>query len=140
MKKKYVEILICYRWLFVKGDVIIGEWSIFGVEIFLCYSQFFIKGNLVIGRVECSYCSVRPVFNVKYLVLETINDSAFIQIPNVQDNAQISRQLMIVYFPKIQIAYMPFLYQILYASVLLIFLGKTFTVCAVSSDIFTMFL
>ena len=55
MKKKYAEILLHYRWLFVKGNVIIGEWGIFGVEIFLCYSQFFIKGNFVIGRVECIF-------------------------------------------------------------------------------------
>ena len=29
--KKYVEILLHYRWLFIKGNVIIGEWGIFGV-------------------------------------------------------------------------------------------------------------
>ena len=55
MKKKYAEILLRYRRLFDKGDVIIGEWSIFGVEIFLPYSQFFVKGDFVIGRVECKY-------------------------------------------------------------------------------------
>ena len=33
--KKYVEILLHYRWLFIKGDVIIREWGIFGVDIFL---------------------------------------------------------------------------------------------------------
>ena len=55
MKKKYAEILLHYRWLFVKGDVIIGEWEIFSAEVFLCYSQFFIKGNFVIGGVECKY-------------------------------------------------------------------------------------
>ena len=53
-KKKYAEILLRYRRLFVKGDVIIGEWGIFAVEIFLCYSQFFVKGDFVIGGVECS--------------------------------------------------------------------------------------
>ena len=37
-KKRYAEILLHYRWLFIKGDVIIGEWGIFGVEISLCYS------------------------------------------------------------------------------------------------------
>ena len=52
-KKKYVEILLCYRQLFIKGDVFIGEWGIFGAEVFLCYSQFFIKGNFVIGGAEC---------------------------------------------------------------------------------------
>ena len=51
--KKNAEILLCYRWLFIKGDVIIGEWGIFGVEGFLHYSQFFVKGNFIIGRVEC---------------------------------------------------------------------------------------
>ena len=50
-KKKYVEILLHYRWLFVKGDINIGEWGIFGVEIFLCYNQFFVKGNFIIGGV-----------------------------------------------------------------------------------------
>ena len=39
---------------YVKGDVIIGEWVIFGVEIFLHYSRFFVKGDFVIGGVECS--------------------------------------------------------------------------------------
>ena len=37
-KKKNAEILLHYRWLFIKGDVITGEWGIFGVEIFLHYS------------------------------------------------------------------------------------------------------
>ena len=52
-KKKYVEILLNYRQLFIKGDVIIGDWGIFGVEIFLCYGRYFIKDDFVIGRVEC---------------------------------------------------------------------------------------
>ena len=52
--KKCVEIFLHYRWLFIKGDVIIGEWRIFGVEVFLHYSWFFIKGDFVIGRVECT--------------------------------------------------------------------------------------
>ena len=51
--KKICEILLHYRWLFIKDDIIIGEWGIFGVEILLCYSQFFVKGNFIIGRVEC---------------------------------------------------------------------------------------
>ena len=50
--KKYAEILLHYRWLFVKGDIIIGEWGIFGVEIFLHYSRFFIKGDFVIGELS----------------------------------------------------------------------------------------
>ena len=50
-----MEILLHYRQLFVKGDVIISECGIFGVEIFLHYSQFFVKGDFVIGRVECMW-------------------------------------------------------------------------------------
>ena len=53
-KKKYVEILLHYRWLFIRGDVIICEWGIFSVDIFLHYSWFFIKGNFIIGRVQCT--------------------------------------------------------------------------------------
>ena len=53
-EKKYAEILLHYRWLFVKGDVFIGEWGIFGAEVFLHYRQFFIKGDFVMGRVECT--------------------------------------------------------------------------------------
>ena len=30
-KKKHAEILLCYRQLYVKGDIIMGEWDIFGV-------------------------------------------------------------------------------------------------------------
>ena len=37
-EKKYAEILLHYRQLFIKDNIIIGEWGIFGVEIFLCYS------------------------------------------------------------------------------------------------------
>ena len=43
MKKKYAEILFHYRWLFFKGNVIIGEWGIFGVEIFLVIADFLLK-------------------------------------------------------------------------------------------------
>ena len=53
-EKKYVEIFLCYRQLFIKGNIIIGEWEIFGAEVFLCYRLFFVKGNFVIGRVECT--------------------------------------------------------------------------------------
>ena len=53
--KKYAEILLLYRWLFIKNDIFIGEWGIFGVDIFLRYSQFFIKGNFVIDGVECIF-------------------------------------------------------------------------------------
>ena len=47
---------VSYRWLFIKGNVFIGEWGIFGAEVFLHYSQFFIKGDFIIGGVECRYC------------------------------------------------------------------------------------
>ena len=53
-KKKYAEILLHYRQLFVKDDVFIGEWHVFGAEVFLHYSHFFVKCNFVIGRVECT--------------------------------------------------------------------------------------
>ena len=61
-EKKYAEILLRYRRLFIKGDVFIGEWGIFGAEIFLHYRQFFVKSNFIIGRVECiwSLCSGWP--------------------------------------------------------------------------------
>ena len=52
-EKKYAKILLHYRQLFVKGNVFIGEWGIFGAEVFLCYSRFFVKGDFVIGGVEC---------------------------------------------------------------------------------------
>ena len=54
-EKKYVEILLRYRWLFIKGNVFIGERGIFGAEVFLCYRRFFIKSNFIIGRVECIF-------------------------------------------------------------------------------------
>ena len=52
-KNKCAEILLHYRQLFVKGDVFIGEWHVFGAEVFLRYSRFFIKGDFVTGGVEC---------------------------------------------------------------------------------------
>ena len=54
MKKKIAEILLCYRWLFIKGNVFIGEWEILGVEVFLHYNRFFVKGDFVMDGVECS--------------------------------------------------------------------------------------
>ena len=30
-EQNYAEIFLCYRWLFVKGKVIIDDWGIFGV-------------------------------------------------------------------------------------------------------------
>ena len=53
-EKIYVEIFLCYRWLFVKGNIFISEWEIFGAEVFLHYGQFFIKGDFIIDGVECS--------------------------------------------------------------------------------------
>ena len=50
-----MEILLCYRWFFVKGDVFIGERGIIGAEVFLCYRQFFIKSDFIIGGVECRW-------------------------------------------------------------------------------------
>ena len=52
-----MEIFLCYRQLFIKGDIFIGESEIFDAEVFLCYSQFFIKGDFVIDRVECTSLS-----------------------------------------------------------------------------------
>ena len=66
--KKYVEIFLHYRWLFIKGDIIIGEWEIFGVEVFLRYSQFFVKGDFVIGRVERMCCEPSCVFSLCPLI------------------------------------------------------------------------
>ena len=37
-EKKYAEILLRYRWVFIKDDVLIGDWGIFGAEVFLHYS------------------------------------------------------------------------------------------------------
>ena len=59
-----MEILLCYRWLFIKGDVFIGEWGIFGTEVFLHYSQFFVKGNFIIDGVECRWCFVSGLCSV----------------------------------------------------------------------------
>ena len=69
-KKKYAQILLCYRQLFVKGNIIIGEWGIFGVLIFLRYSRSFVKGDFVIGRVECT---TLPGMAILYLVTFVCN-------------------------------------------------------------------
>ena len=65
-EKKYAEILLHYRLLFIKGNVFIGEWGIFGTEVFLHYSWFFVKGNFVIGGVECTI-PMQPNKRVTYL-------------------------------------------------------------------------
>ena len=51
-EKKYAEILLHYRQDFIKDDVLIGEWGIFGAEILLHYRRFFVKGDFVTGGVE----------------------------------------------------------------------------------------
>ena len=33
-EKKYAEIFLHYRWLFIMGNIIIGELEIFDVEVF----------------------------------------------------------------------------------------------------------
>ena len=70
-EKKYAEILLCYRRLFVKGDAFIGEWSIFGTKVFLHYSRFFVKGGFVIGTVECMFvrvCVINFLFTLGLLL------------------------------------------------------------------------
>ena len=62
-EKKYAEILLHYRQLFVKNDVFIGERGIFGAEVFLHYRPFFIKSNFIIGRVEC----IRLRYYIKHI-------------------------------------------------------------------------
>ena len=68
MKKKYVEIFLHYRQVFVKGDIFIGEWEIFGAEVFLHYSQFFIKGDFVIDGIGV------------YIVTHSIYITAFLKL------------------------------------------------------------
>ena len=60
-KKKYAENLLHYTQLFLKGNVFIGEWGLFGADVFLRYSWFFVRGNFVIGGVECTI-SFKPWF------------------------------------------------------------------------------
>ena len=58
--------MLHYRQLFIKGNIIIGEWGIFGVRIFLHYNQFFIKGDFVIGRVECMSIMIADTILMTY--------------------------------------------------------------------------
>ena len=74
-EKKYAEILLHYRRVFIKDDVLIGEWCIFCAEVFLHYSQFFIKGDFIIGRVECM--SAPPLANMRFT---TANDIYILDI------------------------------------------------------------
>ena len=53
--------MLCYRQLFVKGNIFIGVCGIPGADIFLHYSRFFVKGNFIIGRVECTKLSQQDV-------------------------------------------------------------------------------
>ena len=66
-EKKYAEILLHYRWLFIKGNVFIGEW---GIQCIWCrgfpfvIANFFVKGDFVIGRVECIWNGHIPKANI----------------------------------------------------------------------------
>ena len=44
-ENKYAEILLHYRWLFIKGDVFIGEWGIFGAEFSFVIANFSLKAT-----------------------------------------------------------------------------------------------
>ena len=46
-EKKYAEIFLHYRQLFVKGDIFIDEWVIFGAEVFLVIADFSLKVTLL---------------------------------------------------------------------------------------------
>ena len=76
--KKKSEILLHYRQLFIKGGVIIGDWSIFGVEIFLPYRQFFLKGNFVIGGVECISFNMCQILDDNYYNEKIFNSNKII--------------------------------------------------------------
>ena len=45
--KKYAEIFLCYRQLFVKGDVFIGEWEIFGADVSFVIADVSLKATLL---------------------------------------------------------------------------------------------
>ena len=42
-EKKYMEIFHHYKWLFIKGDIFIGEWGIFGTKVFFIIANFSLK-------------------------------------------------------------------------------------------------
>ena len=44
-EKKSAEIFLHYRWLFIKGNVFIGEWEIFGAEVFLVIADFSLRAT-----------------------------------------------------------------------------------------------
>ena len=45
--KKYAAIFLCYRWLFIKCDIFIGEWAIFGAEVSFVIADFSLKATLL---------------------------------------------------------------------------------------------
>ena len=53
-EKKYAEILLRYRWLFVKGDLFIGEQVYLVRRYCFVIGDFSLKGDFVIGGVECT--------------------------------------------------------------------------------------
>ena len=46
-EKKYVEVFLHYRQLFIKGDIFIGEWEIFGAEVSFIIANFSLKVTLL---------------------------------------------------------------------------------------------
>ena len=83
IKKRYAEIFLCNMWIFIKGNIIIGEWEIFVAEVFLCYSWFFIKGDFIIGGVECTCSSSIQSFQDHHTLskfnLKSINHHTLIE-------------------------------------------------------------
>ena len=97
-EKKYVEILLHYRWLFIRGNVFIGEWHVFGAEVFLRYSQFFIKGNFIIGRVECTCIQKQMSYVLR--CLEMIGFSHYCFIKMVGSKQILNFKLPLLSFPS----------------------------------------
>ena len=44
---KNAEIFLHYRWLFIKGDIIIGDWEIFGAGFSFIIASFSLKVTLL---------------------------------------------------------------------------------------------
>ena len=85
-EKKYAEILLRYRQLFIKGDVFISERGVFGAEVFLRYRQFFVKSDFVIGRVECTCCiKLRPYMAFYEMHINPYNKTAHHMLKNEVD-------------------------------------------------------
>ena len=68
-KKKYAEIFLRYRWLFIKSNVVIGEWKIYGAELSFLYSRFFRQRQLHIGGVCVIPSGNKEIVFVQYLQL-----------------------------------------------------------------------